>query len=189
MKLAWMNDLHLEFAQWDVLQSFFGALKESEADTFLVGGDISQSPMVCTDLAMLAGTLERPVRFVLGNHDFYKGSIEGTRAKVRELDDANEVLTYLSRSGPVPLGPNQASCRLSGCDTRSVPRLKLGPEQSLQSPVPTQPQPVMPRRARCAIGPRCPGLPGRRSGQAQTATLPWRPDQAWRPPGSPPRPH
>jgi 3',5'-cyclic AMP phosphodiesterase CpdA len=106
MKLAWMNDLHLEFARWDVLQAFFGELKESEADCFLVGGDISQAPMVCTDLALLASTLERPVHFVLGNHDFYKGSIEGTRSRVCELDDANEILTYLSRSGPIPLGPN-----------------------------------------------------------------------------------
>ncbi len=44
-----------------------------------------------------------PIYFVLGNHDFYRGSIAGMRASIEELHDRGSHLHYLSRTGVIGL--------------------------------------------------------------------------------------
>jgi 3',5'-cyclic-AMP phosphodiesterase len=47
--------------------------------------------------------VQRPVSAVLGNHDFYRGTIAGVRQKVRQLCCALPNLHYLPDAGVVPL--------------------------------------------------------------------------------------
>ena len=42
------------------------------ADALVVTGDIAESPTLRSALTSLATLTERPVYFVLGNHDFYR---------------------------------------------------------------------------------------------------------------------
>ncbi len=83
--IAWLTDIHLNFLEPDALQRFLGELRECPADTILLGGDIGEAPDVCDYLRQLDEALARPVYFVLGNHDFYRGSIQTVRRNVTEL--------------------------------------------------------------------------------------------------------
>jgi predicted MPP superfamily phosphohydrolase len=51
---------------------------------------------------------DKPLYFVLGNHDFYRGSIRTTRAEVTRLAEAEPLLTYLTTTGVVELSPQTA---------------------------------------------------------------------------------
>ena len=56
----------------------------------------------------MAQVLGRPIYYVLGNHDFYRGSIAETRPRVERLSRQSRNLIYLSRSGVVQLTPDIA---------------------------------------------------------------------------------
>jgi 3',5'-cyclic AMP phosphodiesterase CpdA len=49
----------------------------------------------------LAEALGLPVHFVLGNHDYYKGSISGVRKVASALYKRSDLLNWLTDSGPV----------------------------------------------------------------------------------------
>ncbi len=81
MRLAWATDIHLDHASESVRHRFCQSAKE-QADALLVTGDIAESHVLGSALTALAALSERPVYFVLGNHDFYRGSIAATRRQV-----------------------------------------------------------------------------------------------------------
>ena len=51
----------------------------------LITGDIANARTVTGWLERIDDAWERPIYFVLGNHDFYGGSIVGVRASVTAL--------------------------------------------------------------------------------------------------------
>jgi predicted phosphohydrolase len=77
--LLWATDIHLDHADPDRVMRFLEALRSSSGDGLLLGGDISTARNLASDLDLIAETLDRPVYFVLGNHDYYGGSIAGVR--------------------------------------------------------------------------------------------------------------
>jgi 3',5'-cyclic AMP phosphodiesterase CpdA len=78
-------------------------LAETGADAFVISGDIGEADDVIEYLEAIAEKVRRPVYFVLGNHDFYNGSIAGVREKVRAICAATPNLHYLPDAGVVPL--------------------------------------------------------------------------------------
>ncbi len=82
MKLAWTSDLHLVFltpqcdAPEDQLVPWLEQLAEEPFDALAISGDISEAPHLHEHLALLESYVQRPIYFVLGNHDYYRGSIE-----------------------------------------------------------------------------------------------------------------
>ena len=58
----------------------------------LISGDIAESQNVTEYLEWIASRLAGPIYFVLGNHDFYNGSIAGVRQAVAELCRRDERL-------------------------------------------------------------------------------------------------
>ncbi len=107
-RLAWVTDAHLNFLRPGRVEDFYRTLSASAADAFLIGGDLGEAPDVALHLNALGDRLARPVYFVLGNHDFYRGSIAGVRATVAALCGARPDLHYLSASGVVPLTEDTA---------------------------------------------------------------------------------
>ncbi len=79
---------------------------QEQADALVVTGDIAESHTLGSALTALATLTERRVYFVLGNHDFYRGSAAGTRRQVGYV--ISEDLVYLSQSGVVELTPTTA---------------------------------------------------------------------------------
>lgn len=103
MRLAWVTDIHLNFLDAAQVQAFCAALRERQPDAVLVGGDIAEADTVEWYLKILAADVQRPIYFVLGNHDFYQGSIPTVRTAMQRLCRIESRLTYLSQAGCVPL--------------------------------------------------------------------------------------
>jgi predicted phosphohydrolase len=69
----------------------------------LIGGDIAEATDVVHYLEVLDHHLTRPIYFVLGNHDFYFGSIHRVRQDVRASCASSDNLVYLTDAGVIEL--------------------------------------------------------------------------------------
>ena len=113
MTLAWLTDIHVNFLSPEKREVFCDELCDSEADAFLITGDISEAPTLELHLMELADGVRRPLYFVLGNHDFYRGSIPGVRSAIAARCARSEWLRYLPEAGVVSLSE---TCALVGHD-------------------------------------------------------------------------
>ena len=69
----------------------------TDPDALLVGGDIAEAPELIWHLEQLEAALPgKLVYFVLGNHDFYRGSIQRVRAEVTAFCRGRKNLVYLT---------------------------------------------------------------------------------------------
>ena len=127
-RLAWATDIHLNFLDDHQVEAFCREVAKSDPSAVLLSGDIGDAPSLEKYLLALAGQLERPIYFVLGNHDFYGSSIAAVREKVEVLSRDNPWLHWLTGSGIVELTPKTA---LVGHDSWADGRLGAG----IRSPV------------------------------------------------------
>ena len=97
MHVLWLTDIHLNFAVPPRQRDFLQSLREALPDAVILTGDIAEADDVCEYLAMLAETLTCRIYFVLGNHDFYFGSIAGVRLRVSKLCERCSNLKYLTQ--------------------------------------------------------------------------------------------
>ena len=77
-------------------------------DAVVITGDIGESPSVARLLREMELLLQVPIYFVLGNHDFYRGSISETRDAVTRLAAESKYLVYLTAEHVVELTPRTA---------------------------------------------------------------------------------
>lgn len=107
MRLAWLTDIHLNFLDDSERKEFLESIIEA-ADAFAITGDIGESPNITGYLKEMEEILRKPIYFVLGNHDFYRGSIAETRDAVARIADQSEFLVYLTATSVVELSPQTA---------------------------------------------------------------------------------
>ena len=103
MRAAWLTDIHLNFLEPPQIAEFLDGIAAASADVVLIGGDIAEARDLVARLREIETALRRPIHFVLGNHDFYGGSIAGVRAEVAELCAHSRWLHWLPASGTVGL--------------------------------------------------------------------------------------
>jgi 3',5'-cyclic AMP phosphodiesterase CpdA len=127
-RFAWATDIHLNFVDDQQVEAFCREVARSEPDAVLLSGDIADAPSLEKYLLALSGQLERPIYFVLGNHDFYGSSIAAVRAKVELLSRKDPWLHWLTGSGIVELTPETA---LVGHDSWADGRLGAGVRSSV----------------------------------------------------------
>jgi len=108
MRAVWTTDIHLDFLRHAECEAFFASILRESPDVIFVTGDISIAPSLLTHLEAMTQALNRPIYFVLGNHDFYRGSITAVRTAVREHMRGRPLLTYLPEAGIVPLTSSTA---------------------------------------------------------------------------------
>jgi predicted MPP superfamily phosphohydrolase len=99
MRAIWLNDIHLEFLDLRQIRRFLDKLSAQPADCILIAGDIAQAPSVADSLLMMESAVPCPIYFVLGNHDFYHGSIRAVRSSISALVGKSSRLRWLNRSG------------------------------------------------------------------------------------------
>ena len=97
MRLAWLTDIHLNFVKIENRRRFYSAIVEAAPDAVLIGGDIIEAPDLIETLDEIERAVDRPIYFVLGNHDFYRSSIADVRGRVSTLNGSR--LVWLTNSG------------------------------------------------------------------------------------------
>lgn len=103
MRIAWLTDVHLNFLLAADVDRFLHQVRRTEAEAVFLTGDIGESQNVIDYLARFDAGLPCPVYFVLGNHDFYYGSIAEVRREVAKFCREREKLIYLSDQEVVEL--------------------------------------------------------------------------------------
>jgi Icc protein len=108
LRVGWLTDIHLNFVSPRKRSQFYAEVREQQLDTLLIGGDIGEADSVIQFLTEIERSVGIPIYFVLGNHDFYHGSIAGVRKAVARELAASRWLRWLPASGVVPLTDNTA---------------------------------------------------------------------------------
>jgi predicted phosphodiesterase len=108
MRVGWATDLHLNFVPGFRRTEFYAQLGAEKLEALLVGGDIGEADSVTGFLEELADTLRIPIYFVLGNHDFYRGSFATVRESVARAAARSPWLCWLSASGVISLSKHTA---------------------------------------------------------------------------------
>ncbi|MGA1823119.1 MAG: metallophosphoesterase [bacterium] len=98
-RIAWLTDIHLEFLDLHALHAFIDHCIDSNPDIVLIGGDTGTADRVESFFKVLEARLARPIYFVLGNHDYYHGSITHVRALVEKLSRSAQWLRWLPIEG------------------------------------------------------------------------------------------
>ncbi len=106
MKLAWLTDIHLNFLEKEERAVFYQNIIKTSCDAVLISGDIAEAPSICPIMLEMRQHLSRKIYFVLGNHDYYRGSIDSVRAEVTTLCQNEPFLHWLSTSGSQTLAEN-----------------------------------------------------------------------------------
>ncbi len=108
-RLAWITDLHFNFLPFERVDEFLGQVADRRPDAVVLTGDVSEAHDLAAMLAHIDDLIQRPLYFVLGNHDFYHGSIRDIRTAVTALCDARPRLCYLTATDePIELVPGVA---------------------------------------------------------------------------------
>ncbi len=109
MRLAWATDIHVNMVSDEAAAALGREL--ARADVVLLAGDIAEAHSLERYLRLVGGRV--PTYFVLGNHDFYGGSIARVRAAMRELSRAGSPV-WLPAAGVVSLTRTTALVGVDG---------------------------------------------------------------------------
>jgi Icc-related predicted phosphoesterase len=120
LRIGWLTDLHLNFVSLRNRVALYAQVRERHLDAILLGGDIGEADSVTGFLAEIERELQMPIYFVLGNHDFYRGSIAGVRDAVARQAEESRWLRWLPAGGVVSL---TATTALIGHDSWADGRL------------------------------------------------------------------
>lgn len=105
MKLAWLTDPHLNFLDPKRRLQFYQTLP-NDIDAMVISGDIAEATSLSLILNEIVDTLKKPVYFVLGNHDYYRGQIVEVRELMRTLTRNHPLLFWLGACDPIALDDN-----------------------------------------------------------------------------------
>jgi 3',5'-cyclic AMP phosphodiesterase CpdA len=105
-RVVWLTDIHLNFLPKPRVLEFLTRVAATAPDAVLIGGDIGEAHDVCDYLGAIAETISAPVYFVLGNHDYYFGSIRETRLRVEQFCREHARLHFLTTGGVEQLTPS-----------------------------------------------------------------------------------
>lgn len=106
MKLTWLTDIHLNFLDYDTRKVFYTNIINTQCDAVLISGDIAEATNVVQLLNEMANAIQKPIYFVLGNHDYYRGTIDDVREKMLALTQKENHLHWLPTSGLITLTDN-----------------------------------------------------------------------------------
>ncbi len=103
MRIAWLSDIHLNFVPHQKIEEFSREVEKSGAEVALISGDISEAPYLRNHLNTLAEIIKFPIYFVLGNHDFYRSSIDRTLDLAKNISSNSANLVWITAEDIVKL--------------------------------------------------------------------------------------
>jgi predicted MPP superfamily phosphohydrolase len=107
-KLLWITDIHLDFLSTPEVDCFIGKLQSESPDALLIGGDIAMASNISVHLKKIEDAVDSKIHFVLGNHDFYNGSIMSVKKEIRDLVKYSSKFVYLDDSQPIQITEDTA---------------------------------------------------------------------------------
>jgi Icc protein len=105
-RIVWLTDIHFNFLRDRQVTEFLISVAESRPDAVLIGGDVGEATDVCHYLDRIHELIAAPTYFVLGNHDYYRGSIAEVRQRVASFCAERPRLHYLTVAEVEPLAPH-----------------------------------------------------------------------------------
>ena len=103
---VWLSDIHLNFLSADISQRFIASLQKIPAESIWISGDIGESDTIVEYLEKLSRDLQTPIYFVLGNHDYYRSSIEEVRSRIQNLNKNSQNLVWLNDTDVLEISPD-----------------------------------------------------------------------------------
>lgn len=83
MDTLWMTDIHLDHLGPDARNDFYIICRDAKPERIFITGDIGVAGKTVGYLEEMEDVIEKPIYFVLGNHDYYHGSVESVRDEMR----------------------------------------------------------------------------------------------------------
>lgn len=99
MQCAWITDIHLNFIERGDRQKFYQEIVNTNCDGVLISGDIAEADCLASLLLEMESEINKPIYFVLGNHDYYKGQINEVRQAMTALTKEQDKLYWLPAAG------------------------------------------------------------------------------------------
>ncbi len=84
MKFTWATDIHLDFLSKEKRYKFYQELNSHEGEIVLLTGDIGNAKDNKIIFKELFETVEKPIYFVLGNHDYWNGTLKSAFANAKK---------------------------------------------------------------------------------------------------------
>lgn len=107
MKLAWLTDIHLDHCTDQEVIDFCKHITAQSPDGIALTGDIAEGQNISDYLQLMAKYLDnKPLYFVLGNHDYYNSSIQKVRQEMIELTNSDIPVYWMNHIKQSPLTSN-----------------------------------------------------------------------------------
>ena len=106
MKLAWLTDIHLNFLDAEEREKFYETVTTTNSDSVLISGDIAEAPSLINILNEMIAQIKKPIFFIIGNHDYYRGNVDDVRNELKALSKSNKNLFWLPATGLQKLEKN-----------------------------------------------------------------------------------
>jgi predicted MPP superfamily phosphohydrolase len=114
IKLALCSDIHLNFLTIERVEAFACGIFDADVDGVLITGDISTALTLTAHLKMLVAIIEKPIYFVLGNHDYWGSHFGRVMNEMVDLMKDEPLLHWLSESDPIALTNQTALVGVDG---------------------------------------------------------------------------
>jgi len=128
-RIVWLTDIHLEFVSTEAALAFIDQIAALSPDLVLIGGDTGTARNLDFFLRAFDERIHCPAFFVLGNHDFYHGSLERIHSLAEEISDSSQWLRWLTTQGFVEI--TSLTCLL-GHDSWADGRLGNGSNSQVE---------------------------------------------------------
>jgi predicted MPP superfamily phosphohydrolase len=112
--LTWLSDPHLEFCSHRTRNDLYRSINQAAGEIVVITGDISAGPHRSDQYSELAEHVNKPIYFVLGNHDRYGTTFANTEAVVARVMTRFSHLVRLDGSQVIPLNESVALIGVEG---------------------------------------------------------------------------
>jgi predicted MPP superfamily phosphohydrolase len=106
--MLWLTDIHIDYKNDEVVEKFFEEIALIDSKGICITGDIAENGQSINFINKLSENVQKPIYFVLGNHDFYGSNIESFQQQVNSTFQKNENVFYLSAHQAIPISDNTA---------------------------------------------------------------------------------
>ena len=111
---AWLSDTHFNMVKEECFVSLVKSIRMSQAQGIWLTGDIAESHDVEKWLLRLSKESEKPVYYVLGNHDYYHSSFARVDQQMKDLNQREEQIFWLDKSEAIWLNRGTALVGVGG---------------------------------------------------------------------------